>query len=50
MPRYVFASEELEAPLDLRDGYVYPAEGPGLGIEIDEDVIARTAIETLSLS
>jgi len=50
MPRYVFAPEELEAPLDLRDGYVYPAERPGLGIEVDEDVIARTAIETLSLN
>ena len=49
MPRYVFAPEELDAPLDVRDGYVYPAEGPGLGIEVDEDVIARTAIETLSL-
>jgi len=50
MPRYVFAPEELEAPLNLREGYVYPAEGPGLGIEIDEDVIARTAVETLNLS
>ena len=50
MPRYVFAPEELEAPLDLRDGYVYPAEGPGLGIEVDEDVIARTAIDTLSMN
>lgn len=29
------------APLDLRDGCVTPWDAPGLGIEWDEDAVAR---------
>ena len=49
MPRYVMAPDELEASVDIRDGYVYPPEGPGLGLSINEDAINRTSIETLNL-
>ena len=49
MPRYVMYPDELEADIDVRGGFVYPAEGPGIGISVDEDIIARTAIETLVL-
>nr|WP_319516937.1 enolase C-terminal domain-like protein [uncultured Cohaesibacter sp.] len=49
MPRYVMSPDELEASVDIRDGYVYPPEGPGLGLTIDEDAINRTSIETLKL-
>jgi len=28
-------------PLELEDGYVRVPQGPGLGIELDEEVIAR---------
>jgi L-alanine-DL-glutamate epimerase-like enolase superfamily enzyme len=43
------APDELEAEVDIRDGYVYPPEGPGLGLSINEDAINRTSIETLQL-
>ena len=49
MPRYVMAPEELEASVDIRNGYVYPPEGQGLGLTIDEDVLGRTAIQTMEL-
>lgn len=49
MPRYVMSPDECEAGVDIRDGHVYPPSGPGLGLEIDEDVLGRTAIETLHL-
>ena len=45
MPRYVMRADELEARMDIRAGMVYPPSGPGLGIEIDEDAIERTAID-----
>jgi L-alanine-DL-glutamate epimerase-like enolase superfamily enzyme len=44
----VLKPEELEAEVDVRDGYVYPLEGPGLGLDIDEDVLGRRAVQTLS--
>lgn len=48
MPRYVMFSEELEATVDIRDGFVYPPQGPGLGLDVDEDVIGRIASERIS--
>jgi galactonate dehydratase len=29
-------NEVVDAPLDIRDGYVYPPTKPGLGLEVDE--------------
>jgi len=49
MPRYVMFAEELEAEVDIRGGFVHPPSGPGLGIDIDEDVIGRTSTETFTL-
>lgn len=49
MPRYVMDPAETESVVDIRDGHVYPPEGPGLGIDINEDVIGRCAIEVLSV-
>ena len=31
----------LKTPLKVEDGFAYPPEGPGLGVEIDEDVFQR---------
>jgi len=31
-------------PLEVKDGYVYPTEGPGLGLEIDEDLIKKYSV------
>ena len=36
-----FYAELLERPIVWEDGYVIPPEGPGLGVELDEDVVAR---------
>ena len=49
MPRYVMHQDELEADVDIRDGFVYPPSGPGLGLDIDEDVLGRTSIETMTI-
>ena len=49
MPRYVMHADELEAGLDVRDGMVYPLEGSGLGLQVDEDAIGRTAIDNVEL-
>ncbi len=31
----------MRAPFQVRDGALLPLEGPGLGIEIDEEKLAR---------
>lgn len=31
----------LKTPLKVKDGFAYPPPGPGLGVEIDEDVFER---------
>ncbi len=49
MPKYMFAPDELEGSVDIRDGLVYPPNGPGLGIEIDEDVIEKLVVTTITL-
>ena len=49
MPKYVFSPEELEAEVNIVNGTVIPPSGPGLGLDIDEDVLERTAVNTLSL-
>ena len=33
--------ELCQNPLELKDGYLYVPQGPGLGAEIDEKTIAR---------
>jgi 2-dehydro-3-deoxyphosphogalactonate aldolase len=40
-----FYAELLEKPIVWEDGYVIPPEGPGLGVELDEDVAARHPYE-----
>jgi galactonate dehydratase len=36
-----FAAEILKMPLVWQDGFLLPPESPGLGVELDDDVIAR---------
>ncbi len=36
-----FHAEILKAPIVWEDGYVIPPAGPGLGVELDEEVAAR---------
>lgn len=31
----------LKTPLRIKNGHAFPPEGPGLGIELDEDIVAR---------
>jgi galactonate dehydratase len=33
--------EVVQAPLTVRDGYIYPPDRPGLGVEVDEAAAAR---------
>jgi len=40
-----FHAELLEKPIVWEDGYVIVPEGPGLGIELDEDVVERHPYE-----
>jgi D-galactarolactone cycloisomerase len=37
-------TELLRQPILARDGFVAVPQGPGLGIEIDEDALARYAV------
>lgn len=37
--------EVVDAPLAVRDGYIYPPERPGWGVEIDERAAARHPFE-----
>ncbi len=45
MPKYVMDPHELEAEMIIKDGFVHPPDGPGLGLIIDEDVLDRTSIK-----
>jgi len=36
-----FAAEILKTPLVWQDGFLLPPESPGLGVELDDEVIAR---------
>ena len=36
-----FHAEILERPIEWQDGYIIPPTGPGLGVELDEEVAAR---------
>ena len=40
-----FHAEILKQPIRWEDGYVIPPTGPGLGVELDEDVAARHPYE-----
>ncbi len=35
-----FAAEVVRTPLRFEGGFLYPPEGPGLGVELDDDVVA----------
>lgn len=37
-------TELLKAPIEIRDGFAIVPKGPGLGIEIDEEAVARYAV------
>ena len=39
-----FSEDCLVQPLKIEDGYAYPPEGVGLGIEVDESVLSRWTI------
>ncbi len=34
-------SEILKEPIRFENGYIIPPEGPGLGVELDEEAVAR---------
>ena len=40
-----FHAEILKTPITWEDGYVLPPDGPGLGVELDEEVAARHPYE-----
>jgi len=41
------ADDVVTQPLDMKDGYAEVPEGPGLGVELDEDKIKRYSIGTI---
>jgi L-alanine-DL-glutamate epimerase-like enolase superfamily enzyme len=43
LERGALGDDLLETPFRFSDGYVPLPEGPGLGIEIDEDALRRWA-------
>ncbi|MBV9735223.1 MAG: cycloisomerase [Acidisphaera sp.] len=43
-PSYYLTDDLLAAPFPVRDGKVQVPTGPGLGIEVDEDKLARYAV------
>ena len=40
-----FHAEILKKPIHWQDGYVIPPTGPGLGVELDEEVAAQAPYE-----
>ena len=38
-------SELLKTPIKVVDGFISVPEGPGLGIEIDPEAVARYAVD-----
>ncbi|MGA8258964.1 MAG: mandelate racemase/muconate lactonizing enzyme family protein [Arenicellales bacterium] len=40
-----FHSEILKEPMQWQDGYIIPPTGPGIGVELDEEVAARHPYE-----
>ena len=36
-----FHAEILKEPIQWEDGYIIPPTGPGLGVELDEEVVAK---------
>jgi len=36
-------AELLREPLEFQNGYLYPPDGPGLGIEVKPDALQRFA-------
>ena len=41
----IYAEDLLEERLEVRDGFIRVPEGPGLGVEVNEEVIARYEVE-----
>jgi muconate cycloisomerase len=42
------AADIVRNPVRIRDGHILPPEGPGLGIEVDEDLVGRFAYRPLA--
>jgi muconate cycloisomerase len=40
-----YTDDLIKAPLELSDGAIRVPDGPGLGIDIDEDKIARYRVD-----
>ena len=36
-----FHAEILKEPIEWRDGYIVPSTKPGLGVELNEEVVAK---------
>jgi muconate cycloisomerase len=47
MPAYYAKDDILAEPFPVRNGAVHIPEGPGLGIDVDRDKLARYTVETL---
>jgi muconate cycloisomerase len=42
---YQRVDDLLVKPIDIRESYAYPANRPGLGVELDEDAVRRYRVE-----
>ena len=45
MPTYYLREDILEEPFPVRDGKVHIPDGPGLGVEVDREKLARYTVE-----
>ena len=45
MPTYYLREDILEEPFPVRDGKVHVPDGPGLGVEVDREKLARYTVE-----
>jgi muconate cycloisomerase len=46
--RHYLAEDLLRAPFPIEDGEVVVPTGPGLGVEVDEERLARHSVASLS--
>ena len=40
-----YGTDLLTEPLPIRDGFAYPLDGPGLGVELDGDSVERFRVK-----